>query len=77
MIFDLGVGERIKVAELRNLIAEDPAYQNISTELEDEMKQVVLELCELNKVGACPTNKLAAQDYHVQMVQMNTEVSHH
>ena len=74
---DLGVSKRIKVAELWNLIAEDPAYQNISTELEDEMKLVVLELQELKKVGACPTNKSAAQDYHAQMVKMNTEVSHH
>ena len=52
MIFkDLGVGKRIKVAELQNLIAKDPAYQNISTELEDELKQVILELRELKKVG--------------------------
>jgi hypothetical protein len=57
---DLGVGERIKMAELRNLIDEDPAYQNISTELEDEMKQVVLEHCELKKVGARPSIKSAS-----------------
>lgn len=71
---DLGIGERVKVAELRNLIAEDPAYQNITPELEEEMKQVVLELRERKKVGARPTNKSAAQDYRAQLTQMNIEV---
>jgi hypothetical protein len=74
---DLGVGERIKMAELQNLIDEDPAYQNISTELEDEMKQVVLEHRELKKVGARPSIKSAAQDYRAQMTRMNTEVCGH
>ena len=71
---DLPVGERVKVAELRNLIAEDPAFQNLSTELEEEMKQAVLDHRELKKVGACPTNKSAAQDYRGQLTQMNFEV---
>jgi hypothetical protein len=71
---DLGLGERIKVAELRQLIAEDPAYQNLTTELEEQMKQEVMEHREQKKVGARPTNKSAAQDYRAQMTQMNTEV---
>lgn len=71
---DLGLGERIKVAELHQLIADDPAYQNLTREEEDQMKQDVLDHREMKKVGACPTNKSAAQDYRAQMLQMNTEV---
>lgn len=74
---DLGLGERIKVAELRQLIADDPAYQNLTTEEEDKMKQEVLDHREQKKVGARPTNKSAAQDYRSQMTQMNAEVRCH
>ena len=74
---DLGLGERVKVAELRNLIADDPAYHNLTTDQEDEMKQVVLEHRELMKVGARPTNRSAAQDYRSHMTQMNSEVCSH
>jgi hypothetical protein len=65
------------VAELRNLIADDPAYQNLTTEDEDNMKKIVLENRELKKVGARPTNKSAAQDYRAQMTVMNAEVCRH
>jgi hypothetical protein len=65
------------VAELRNLIADDPAYQNLTTELEVEMKQAVLDNRELKKVGARPTNRSTAQDYRSQMTHMNDEVCCH
>ena len=71
---DLGLGERIKVKELRQLVCDDPAYQNLTMEEEDKMKQDVLELREQKKVGARPTNKSAAQDYRAQITQMNNEV---
>ena len=70
---DLELGERIKVKELRQLVRDDPAYQNLTMEEEDKMKQDVLELREQKKVGARPTNKSAAQDYRAQMTQMNNE----
>ena len=70
---DLELGERIKVKELRQLVCDDPAYQNLTMEEEDKMKQDVLELREQKKVGARPTNKSAAQDYRAQMTQMNNE----
>lgn len=70
---DLGVGERVKLKELRQLIQDDPAYQNLTTEEEDRMKQEVLEHRKERKVGARPTNKSAAQDYRAQLVQMNKE----
>ena len=70
---DLGLGERIKIKELRQLVCDDPAYQNLTMEEEDKMKQDVLELREQKKVGARPTNKSAAQDYRTHMMQMNNE----
>jgi len=73
-LIDLGLGERIKVTELRQLIEDDPAYQNLTMEEEGQMKQELLEHREQKKVGARPTNKSAAQDYRAQMTQMNNEV---
>jgi CHASE3 domain sensor protein len=70
---DQEVGDRIKVAELRQLVRDDPSYQNLTTEEENKMKQDTLELRELRKVGARPTNKSAAQDYRAQLTQMNNE----
>jgi len=70
---DLGIGERVKLKELRQLIKDDPAYHNLTAEEEDKMKQEVLEHCEQKKVGARLTNKSAAQDYRAQLVQMNKE----
>jgi len=69
----LELGERIKVKELRELVRDDPTYQNLTVEEEDQMKQDMLELREQKKTGAHPTNKSAAQDYHAQMTQMNNE----
>lgn len=62
------------MAELRQLVTDDPAYQNLTTEEEDKMKQVVLEHREKKKVGARSTNKSAAQDYRAHMTRMNAEV---
>jgi predicted secreted protein len=70
---DLEVGNRIKVAELRQLITDDPSYQNLTTEEEDKMKQDTLEYREQKKVGARPSNKSAAQDYRAQLTRMNDE----
>jgi predicted secreted protein len=70
---DLEVGDRIKVAELRQLITDDPSYQNLTTEEEDKMKRDTLEYREQKKVGARPSNKSAAQDYRAQLTRMNDE----
>jgi len=70
---DHEVGDRVKVAELRQLVRDDPSYQNLTTEEENKMKQDTLEFRELRKVGARPTNKSAAQDYRAQLTQMNNE----
>ena len=71
---DLELGERIKLPELRQLVADDPAYNNLTLEEEDQLKRDVLELREQKKIGARTTNKSAAQDYRAQMTQMNNEV---
>lgn len=73
---DLEVGDRIKVAELRQLIRDDPSYQNLTTEDEDRMKQTALEFRKQKKVGARPTNKSATQDYRAHLTQMNHEARH-
>jgi hypothetical protein len=72
-IKDLELGERVKVTELHQLIADDPTYHNLTMEEEDKMKQDVLELHEQKKVGACPTNKSAAHDYRAQMMWINND----
>jgi len=54
---DLELRERIKVKELRELVWDDPTYQNLTVEEEDQMKQDVLELCEQKKTSTRPTNK--------------------
>jgi hypothetical protein len=70
---DLELGERVKVTELCQLIADDPTYQNLTMEEEDKMKWDVLELCEQKKVGTRPTNKSAAHDYCAQMMRINDD----
>jgi hypothetical protein len=70
---DNEVGDRIKVAELRQLVRDDPSYQNLTTEEIDKMKQDTLEFREQKKVGARPSNKSASQDYRAQLTQMNNE----
>ena len=70
---DFELRERIKVKELRELVRDDPTYQNLTMEEEDQMKRDVLELREQKKTGARPTNKSAAQDYRGQLTQMNNE----
>jgi hypothetical protein len=74
LLKDLELGERIKVTELHQLIAENPNYQNFTIEEKEKLKQDVLELYEQKKVGAHPTNKSAAHDYHAQMMRINDEV---
>jgi len=44
---DLGLGERIKIKELHQLVCDDPAYQNLTMEEEDEMKQDVREISDI------------------------------
>jgi hypothetical protein len=70
---DLELGSKIKGPELRQLVADDPAFQNLTKEEEDQLKMDVLELRERRRIGARPTNKSSAQDYRAMMVQMNNE----
>jgi hypothetical protein len=74
---DLELGGKIKLAELRQLVKDDAAYDNLTMEEEDRMKKDVLELRDQKKIGARPTNKSAAQDYRAQMTTMNNEARFH
>ena len=74
---DLELGEKIKLADLRQLIKDDTAYDNLTVEEEDRMKKDLLELRVQRKIGARPSNKSAAQDYRAQMTNMNSEVCFH
>lgn len=56
---------------------DDPKYHNISQEVEDEMKDAVLAVRELKKLGARTTNKSAAMDYRAVLEEMNRMVSSH
>lgn len=72
---DLPLGERKKLPEIRQLMIEDPSYQDISPEEEAVLKEAVLAARDLNKLGACTTNKSAAMDYHAVLEEINDMVS--
>src|SRR6202522_4835695 len=74
---DLELGGTIKLAELRQLVKDDAAYDTLAMEEEDRMKKDVLELRDQKRIGARPTNKSAAQDYRAQMTTMNNEGRFH
>ncbi|KAF8164199.1 hypothetical protein BJ912DRAFT_1068484 [Pholiota molesta] len=59
----LPMGERKTLLEIRQLVHEDPTYQNLSNEQEEEMKGEVRKARQHKKLGARLTNKSAAQDY--------------
>ena len=61
--------------EIRAMVREDPKFQNLTKEQEEDMKAEVLALCQNKKVGACPTNQSAALDNHRHLTALNDEVS--
>jgi hypothetical protein len=75
IILDLGLGDKKKMAEIRELIKDDSTYENLTKEQEEEMKNEVLAFRELKKKGARITNKSSAQDYRSVCGNMNDEVS--
>ena len=72
---DRSVGDRVKLAELCQMVKEDPAMQDLSKEEEDELREEVVAVREQKKLGACPTNQSAAQDYRSQLEALNDQVS--
>jgi hypothetical protein len=57
------------------MVREDPKFLKLTKEQEQEMKEEVLALCQNKKVGAHPTNQLAAIDYRRHLTALNDEVS--
>lgn len=72
---DLPLGERKKLPEIRQLMLEDPTYQDMSPEEEAKLKEDLLATRGLKKLGARTTNKSAAMDYRAVLEQINDMVS--
>ena len=75
VVLDLGLGEKKNMAEIRELIKGDSAYDNLTKEQEEEMKNELLSFRDVKKRGARTTNKSSAQDYRRVCGNMNDEVS--
>ena len=60
-LVDLGMGERIKLSEIKQLVKDDPLLQDLSTEQEEILRQGVRELRDHKKLGARLTNQATAQ----------------
>lgn len=71
------MGNRVRLPEIRAMVKEDPSYQNLTKEQEQEMKAEVMALRHQKKVGARPTNQSAALDYRRHLTALNDEVSYH
>jgi len=58
---DLGVGRRIKLSEIRELVKNDPLLQDLSIEQEEILREGVREMRSEKKLGARLTNQATAQ----------------
>ena len=71
----LPLGERLKMSQIRELVAANPELQDLTKEQEAELKQKVLDDRQRKKLGARVTNKSAAQDYCACLSALNDMVS--
>jgi len=69
------VGDCAKLSEIRRLVKEDADLQNLSEEGEERLKSSVLELRDLKKNGARPSNKSSASDYRLEVQDINNRMS--
>lgn len=72
---DRDTGNRYRMKDIRQMVKDDPAYQNLSRTEEDELKGELIASREEKKLGARPTNRSAAQDYRRQLESLNDQVS--
>ena len=70
------MGNRVRLPEIRAMVREDPNFQNLTKEQEQEMKDEVMALRQEKKVGARPTNQSAALDYRRNLKSINNDVSY-
>ena len=68
------VGDRLRIAEIRQLVKDDPDFQDLSKAQETELREELLASRDLKRLGARPSNRSAAQDYRRQLKQLNNEV---
>lgn len=71
---DREVGDRLRIAEIRQLVKDDPDFQDLSKAQETELREELLASRDLKRLGARPSNRSAAQDYRRQLKQLNNEV---
>jgi hypothetical protein len=72
---DREVGDRLRIAEIRQLVKDDPSLQDLSKAQEIELRNELLSARDQKRQGARPSNRSAAQDYRRQVEQLNDEVS--
>ena len=72
---DRAPGDYAKLSELRQLVKEDPALQNLSEETEKLLKDDVVTMRDLKKTGARPSNKACSLDYRGEVRELNDRVS--
>ena len=53
----------------------DPAFQDLTKEQEEELREELLSARDQKRLGARPSNKSASQDYRHQLGQLNDKVS--
>jgi hypothetical protein len=68
-------GDCAKLPELRRLVREDTSLQNLSEEAEKLLRDDVVALRDLKKIGARPSNKACAMDYRTEVRNLNDRVS--
>ena len=68
-------GDCAKLPELCQLAKEDLALQNLSEESQKVLKDGVLAMRDVKKVGAHPSNKACALDYRSEVRELNDRVS--
>lgn len=71
---DRSVGDRVKLPELRQMVTEDPAMQDLSKEQENELREKVIAVREQKMFDVHPTNHAASQDYRCQLEALNDQV---
>ena len=72
---DRSLSYHVKLPELRQMVKEDPAMQDLSKEEENELREEVIAVREQKMFGARPTNHAASQDYRCQLESLNDQVS--
>ena len=69
------VGEKTKLMDLKKMVDEDEEHKNLTIEDQIHIKNILLQHRELNRSGARPSNRAAAQDTRWTIDRVSKEVS--